>query len=51
MEVLWLQDVYDRTWDIRVGYRRLGTRWSDNWLSTDQESFYIYSNSIHINIY
>jgi hypothetical protein len=68
-KVLWLQDVYDGTWDIGVGCHEPGAWWPDNWLSIGQEkilisisivfilicingeSFDIYLNSIHTNIY
>jgi len=32
-----VQYVYDGTGDISVGYRKLGTRWLDNWLSIERD--------------
>jgi hypothetical protein len=50
-EVLWLQDVYDGTWDIGVGYRKPGTRWPDNWLSFGQEKVFIFIPIVLILVY
>jgi hypothetical protein len=48
MEVLWLQDVYDGTWDIGVGYREPGAWWPDNWLSIGQAKVLIFISIVFI---